>query len=191
MLFSLVSTSAFASISIVGALNEGTLTGSGESDSLSAKPAFGAGILIDHPISIGTAIEFGAIYQGRKYDDTSSNYTVSSNAIQIPVLLRFTLLPMISFGAGGYWETGSGDITLTNDTDGSKSTLTYSGLGVKQSDMGLVGSIRLNFLMGPGMGFLVDGRYNYGLTNTSNNGTTITNRAFQVLAGISLGFGGR
>lgn len=187
----LAGNSAHASIAVVGVLNDGTLGGSGETDSLSGKAAFGAGILIDHPISIGTSLEFGAIYQGRKYDDTTSGFTISSNQIQIPVLIRFNLIPMLSIGAGGYWETGSGDITATSDSNGSTTTFTYSALGVKQSDFGLIGSVRLHFPMGPGMHFLVDGRYNYGLTNTSTAAnTTVTMKGYQVLAGFSFGFGG-
>lgn len=189
--FLYASSNALASIAIVGALDSGTETGNGITHSLSAKLGFGGGVLIDHPLGEGAAFEFGALYLTRKFDDTTVGETATENMIQIPVLLRLHLVPMISIGAGGYWETGMGNVTDVGDGTGATVSGSYNSVGAKQSDLGLVGSLRLHFPMGPGVHFLVDGRYTYGLTNISNlAGGNVTYKDYQVLAGFSFGFSG-
>ncbi len=116
-------------------------------------------------------LEVDALYNHRTL--STAGVSVSSPAIHVPVLARFSVIPMIlDLGVGPYasFNVGSND------------------LGYKSPDFGAVGSLRV-MLPTPGIHLVLDGRYVYGLTNLSQvGGFDAKTREVQIMAGIDVPF---
>jgi hypothetical protein len=201
-----VSSSQAAMLSLVAAgvspsqsySNLGMITGT---PTVTGSFGIGGGLLFDIPLAMGVGFEFGGLYLPRKIevngqtltpkaDDVTSTY----HEIQVPVLLKFRLLPMVHIGVGGYWATAMGSIDAEDATTSanSNSSETYSAAGLKSSDYGLLGSFGFSLPLGAGgTHFMVDGRYAYGLENISTGTDTVKNRDVEVLVGLSFPFGKR
>jgi hypothetical protein len=120
-------------------------------------------------------LEIDALYDNRTLNFANNAFNVSSPAIQVPVLARFSILPSIlDIGVGPYASFNIG----SND------------LGYASPDIGGVGSVRVT-LPFPGIHFVLDGRYNFGFTNLSQIPlVTAHTREVQILAGIDIPFFG-
>lgn len=119
-------------------------------------------------------LEVDALYDNRTQNILGSG--VSSPAIHVPVLIRFSLIPsVLDLGVGPYGSFNVG----SND------------LGYDSPDFGAAGSVRVT-IPTPGVHLVVDGRYNWGFSNLSQiPGLTLHTREFQVMAGIDVPiFGG-
>jgi hypothetical protein len=186
-----------ASISLVGDVDSSNISlGNPGSSTTSPKLGYGGGFLIDSMMTPGVGFEIGALYITRKTEldgfsvngGAASNLDVKTTAIQVPVLLRFHLLPMISIGLGGYWAYGIGNVNSTDTSGNSLASGSYSTELIKQSDFGLLGSVGLRLPLGTGgVKLLIDGRYAYGLTDFNNGAytTTAKYRDVQGLVGLS------
>jgi hypothetical protein len=191
----LASPSYALNFSAVGGLNMSapTISENGVSLSLSSKSTVGGGALLGFPVAKVMEIEFGGLYLPRRYGLSlgalgSSESTV--NSIQVPLLLRFTAAPFISFGAGGYFANMFGNVKTTTTALGETATSEESlaDSNMKSSDYGVALNARLHFAMAPGVSMIVDGRYNIGLANVyTESGGTIKFSDFQVLGGLTLG----
>jgi hypothetical protein len=179
------------SVSAVGALNfsnfstsptqttttaTGTTVGFGALGSLSVFPAFSG--------------EIGLLYVPRKVSTELAGAnvaTVSSNTLQIPLLVRFTGLPIVSVGAGVYFAStlGNGSVTTPTQKD---ATYSYSANNRSTSDFGLTASLAANYPLLPMLSLVGDLRYLLGLTNQYSSGAVSQYyRDIQFLAGVSFG----
>jgi hypothetical protein len=173
----------------VGDVNKPSVGGEASPDSTGTKVGLGGGALIDFGIAPWTSFEVGALYVNREAVDTTLSENVSKHAIQVPVLIRWWLEPMFSIAVGGYFAHGIGDVTTTNSISGGEvSSGSYADNNYKSNDYGLTGSVAIRLPITQSMRFLVDARYNYGLTNyyndPLNSGVTIKNRDIQALVGF-------
>ena len=118
-------------------------------------------------------MEVDALYDNRTLNVAGTSF--SSPAIQVPVLVRISLLPeILDFGIGPYGSFNVG----SND------------LGYNSPDFGAVGSVRL-MIPTPGIHLVLDGRYNWGFTNLAQtNLITIHTRELQVMLGFDVPFFG-
>ena len=109
----------------------------------------------------------------------------SANYLQIPVMLRFSPLSLVSVGGGFYYANGLGNVsTSVGGVAGADQTFAQAGL--KNSDFGMVLSGRLRLPIMPLVGIIVDARYLLGLTNVATDPTaTIKYRDIQTLFGIN------
>lgn len=171
-----------ATFSLVGVADSNTPSVGGGSDTYGSKFGLGGGALLDFGVGSWKSFEIGALYVNRETNDTTLGVTTSAHAIEVPVLLRWWLHPMFSIAAGGYYAQGIGNVTTSGNETSSQS---YSDAGYKTNDLGLTGSVAFRLPITTSMRFLVDGRYNYGLTNVSSDSdTTIKNRDVQLLLGL-------
>ena len=139
--------------------------------------------------------EVGAIYLNRKNSSTVTilgtpfSMDTSQKEIQIPVLLRFTALPMFSIGAGGFYSVAMGDPSVSISDPTLQAAVNATASSAVKGNYGLAGSIAFNMPILPTVSVLVDGRYLYGLKNlaasTSTDKETTTD--LQVLAGVTFG----
>jgi hypothetical protein len=165
-----------------------------QNPSVTSKLGLGGGILFDDFVTRGVQFEFGALYLTRKFDSgggSSDSLELTYHEIQVPVLLKFRLLPLFHIGVGGYWATAVGSVDDEDSTSPSKSNSSesISDAGMKSIDYGLLGTAGFALPLGRGgTHFLIDARYAYGLANVSNSGTT-NNRDIEILAGFSFSFG--
>ncbi len=190
LIFSLTSTIANAGTwGVLGGLNIDTPAIKDTTGALSytSKASSGMGFGISHESNfLGVVgLEIDALYIQNKFDinivGVSTN-TYIQNALQIPVIARFYLLPIFDIGVGAYYEIGMPGVNV-NGVDH-----TYGDENMKNRDYGLVGSLRMRFHIAPRLRLVIDGRYNYGLNeltaDTSTN-VSIKNRNIQALAGVS------
>ncbi len=164
--------------------------------SLSGKvtPGFG-GLLSVGMIPLLMDIQVGVLYAPKKFTITDSAATgvetsLSYKALEIPVLARFTFLPIVSFGAGAYYAKAIGSVDTEFKTPASTTNLTvnYDQLKTNTSDLGLVVSVDAKIGLMPGFSLLVDVRQLWGLTNLDTGATTTRNRSLEILAGLNFGF---
>ena len=140
-------------------------------------PQPGGGVLLGFDLANGgeAQIELGVLYMPRGFVevlDNQSIITVSQTTLQVPLLIRFTVLPAISLGVGGFMTYA---LTSTRD--------------LNSLDSGLVGSVAVKVGFEKSVSFLLDFRYQFGLTNLSTvTGFGTQFYDFQGLAGIVLGF---
>jgi hypothetical protein len=188
-----VSVSQAATLSVVGVGDLSKASNSDNNDSYGSKVGFGGGAVLDFHLMERTSFEVGGLYINRKLDDTTAGTITSSHAIQVPVLLRFYLHPMISIGVGGYWAHGVGNINNEDSNGNILSTGSYADNNTKVNDEGLVGSVAVRFPITQTMRLLIDARYNYGLTNVYtdplSSGATSKDRDIQALVGFQFALG--
>ena len=138
-----------------------------------------------------TSLEIGALYINRNiYDQTIGN-TESLHAVQVPVLLRWWFMPMVSVGVGGYFAQGIGSVSVNNGASVATSE-SFSAADLKTTRFWSHRKCgHQTSDHHPNMRLLIDGRYNYGLTNKFtrillNLGQTIKNRDIQALVGLAV-----
>jgi len=151
------------------------------------------GVFYVSPLSLMFNLEIDALYVSKKAEFVyagllSADETFSYNAIQIPVILRASILPMglLSVGAGAYYEIGMGSITDTDNVAGTSGTESYSTAGIKNNDFGLLGTVKVQIPIMPRTRILIDARYLYGLSemSTAPSSYSIKDRYLQVFAGL-------
>lgn len=180
------STSAHAGWGILAGLNFANISTDPDS-SLSTKGAFMGGLAFEGHVAPGFDLELDALYLNSKYTQPIAGIdtTTTLKAIQVPIMLRFNLIPFLNLGFGGYASFGLGH--LTTEAGGVSIEHDYDGT-LKKVDLGLIGSARLSIPVGLAH-LVVDGRYNFGLTNLADSSTvnSIKTRSFQALAGVMFG----
>ncbi len=124
----------------------------------------GAGLLLTLPFVSDFNLEAGGLYVHRR---TSS---ASTYAIEVPVLVRYSLVPGFSIGAGGYWVAQ----TSAPDT-------------LQDYDFGLAASLALTIPFFSVFNLLLDGRYLYGLYNVAVADASLYRDA-QFFVGLKVNF---
>jgi hypothetical protein len=172
----------------VGDFNKQSWSNTGfDSDSQGSKLGLGGGFLYDMGVASWTSLEIGGLYINRQVDDTTLGTITSTHAIQVPVLLRWWLHPMFSIAGGAYYARGIGNVSNEDSSGNVQSTSSFAASGLLANDFGLTGSVALRLPITMSMRLLIDGRYNYGLSNVSTNSSgseTIKNRDEQILIGF-------
>lgn len=138
-------------------------------------------------------VEVGAIYmkQISERDSSGSTTKQENHNVHIPLLFRYNFDERVGIGFGGYAGFASGGITTSQN--GSSSLTTYNDAGVHNRDFGLLFSARASLMIVPQLYFIVDGRYQHGLSNLANippglAGDVLNTRSMQAYLGLSYRF---
>ncbi len=116
------------------------------------------------------------------------------NSLQIPLMLRFTPISFISFGAGGVYNMGQGSVGqdvndpngVTNLTNGSNS---YDAAQISKRDGALAADVQIRIPIAPFSHFMLGVQYQYGLTNVDTSGTEDEKiNVLAYMAGFGFGF---
>lgn len=194
VLFTLSSAPARAdllALSAVGGLNFSDLSVSslptGESTSMGTN--FGFGVLGAYGFFPGFAAELGVLDMPRSVNlNDSAGKSISSvtgSYLEIPLLVRFTALPIISFGAGAYYAHTLGNPSVSV-LGGSSVSANYPS-NYSQSDFGLEGSVAASYSIMPMISVFADLRGLLGLVNEDSSGATTQHyRNVEILAGVTL-----
>lgn len=179
------------SLSAVGILNfsNSAVSPAPPSTSKSMGTTVGFGVLGAMPIFPGFSAEIGALYVPRKVGTNIAGVNVStltSNSLEVPLLVRCTLLPIVSFGLGVYYAHTLGDGT-TSRPNVADTPFKYELSNVSTSDFGLEASVAASYPILPMLSIVGDVRYLLGLTNQTSGTTTTQYRDLQFLAGVSVG----
>ena len=126
------------------------------------------GILFDLPIIKTFKIDFGFLALPRSY--TASGSTTEFTAYHFPAVGHYFLAPSFAVGLGGYY-----DLMATQ--------------GFSARGYGAVASVLYDYTIIPGVGWIFDGRYQYGLSDVDPSGTSSTHFTEWVgITGFRLGF---
>ena len=153
-----------------------------------AAPTFGFDAMLplfDLPLSL----ESGVWFETATSEHTLSNISSSREThwTEVPLLLHFHFDPFISLGAGGYLSFARGSVATT--VNGVTLSQSFGAAQIKDTDSGLLLDIRARLHVTPLLCFLLDARYQHGLSNLSTVSTNLQNtRSIQVLAGASFEF---
>ena len=166
---------------------------SGVNYTSSAQMGYGAGILIDHHFDRGVGIQFGVLYLNQKQNENLTDpaaVTLQRKLVQVPVTLRFHLLPGMTIGVGGYYSHTIGDNSVT-DSSGNVTNESDAAEQLKSYDLGAVGGLALHLPLTQSCHFLADARYLQSFTNQDTSGTVTTKpNGFQFMVGLTFGMMG-
>ncbi|MBC7386472.1 MAG: hypothetical protein H7301_09985 [Cryobacterium sp.] len=155
-------------VSVLGGLSAGKPSYSAGSAQSKTALTYGA-LLGDNGMVFG--FETGLLSVGKKFSSGGVEY--SGRAWEIPALVRFTLLPIVSAGAGAYYQNYSDKPFIAQ----------------KSTDLGLKLNARIRLPLAPLTGFLVDLSFKRGFSDLSNGvGTSYKNQELDLLAGLNFGF---
>ncbi|NCN40287.1 PorT family protein [bacterium] len=107
--------------------------------------------------------------------------------ILVPVQAKFSLIPLLSLGLGGYFSTALGDISTESNLGVSTGTTTFAAANLSKSDFGAVASVGISLPLGVTT-LSVEGRYLYGMKNLQTNATgdaSTKMSAFDMLVGVT------
>lgn len=158
----------------------------GAAVSTDKKIGIGFGALVSVYSTTAFTLEAGLISLSRQYAlSASPAETIGLKMLEVPILLRFDLLPIVSVSAGAYLALGMGDISKSNPT--SSTTETYNANSLGKTDYGLQASASLTLPILPTMKFLIDLRYLYGIANLDTRaGASFKFSDIQLLGGIRI-----
>lgn len=138
-------------------------------------------------------LEIGAIYMNQTSERELSGSTLKqdSHHLHIPLLIRFNFDEKMAIGFGGYASIANGSITTLQN--GNSTDATYNAAGIHNRDFGLLFSARASLMIIPQFYFIVDGRYQHGLSNLANippgvPGDIFNTRSMQAYLGLSYRF---
>lgn len=119
-------------------------------------------------------------------ENSSSNSVISSRKnkmLQIPFVVRYNFDEHIGLGVGGYFAFGQGNVEST--VGGLPVSSSYSAAGESDTDSGLILNLRARFNLAPPFYFILDARYQHGLSDRSlSPGDVFNTRSIQGFAGF-------
>jgi hypothetical protein len=163
----------------------------------SAGVGYAAGVLVGFDLIPELEIESGLLYTHDKINASFNAPTLSLvgsqsaswNYLQVPVVVRCHVLPVLGLGAGVYYGHTVGGVTTTSTIAGiPNSTSSVSNSSLSSSDFGFIFNARGNLPIAEGISALIDIRYLLGVTNGNTDGSPNDNfsmRQTQFLAGLS------
>jgi hypothetical protein len=174
-------TSAHAfDISALGALTLSNFSGS-DAPASSIGTSVGVGALIGTDFMPGFGIETGAFYMARSSSSTlvGIQFNSSYGVIEIPAMLRVTLIPLLIVEAGPYIGI---PISASLSSGGVSLTSTKPNV-----DVGLKGGLGVSIPILPTLSLRGEGMYSLGLSNMSTGTGTLNARNIDILAGVTFG----
>ena len=188
--------SSQAGITLLGGLNfaSPSYTNAVSPITTTTNSAVSFGVLFDKSFTPLFAIESGLLYNNENVGATSTGFagSIKMKRLHIPLMLRMTALPFVSVGAGLYYENGTGDVTVDYTLPTTTSlTQSYSAASLKKEDYGMDFDVRFKMPLTPGLGLVLDCRYQLGLMQRSTDtalGSSYKSKNITALAGVQLGF---
>ena len=162
---------------------------------ISPKMGLGVGALVYFPFFPGFNLETGVLYVSHRSNITLVGSTpgqLGLTSLMVPVMIRFTALPVVSFGAGIYGAKGIGKVSSYDPATGNLITeLTYAEANTSDFDLGAIVGASLNISLLPMTSILIDLNYYLGLKNldtTNNPNQTIRLGGILGMVGVKFGF---
>lgn len=171
-----------ASFGLKGGLNLSSWTNNNNGAAYQNRLGFNGGLFAHIPAAANLAIQPEVLYssQGTKYTVGNVEHDLKLNYVNIPVMIQAMV------GRGFYAEAGPqvGFLTGTADKVGDVETGFFSTSDFKKTDVAF--GFGLGYLGTSGVG--VGARYNLGLTNINNSGSSkIRNNVLQIDLMLKLG----
>jgi len=178
-------------LSALGGLTMGGPNVSGGAITYSNGTGITYGALLGFNMMPGFGFETGVLSIGKKFKSTNAGVESENTmrAWEVPLLLRFTALPVLSFGAGAYYQLSDKTVKSKAVATGVETVYNVSDLSKKRQDIGLKANARAAFPMAPTLKIILDASYKMGLGDRDTNAAvTDKNSEIDLLAGVSFGF---
>ncbi|MBD2751440.1 porin family protein [Spirosoma validum] len=175
----------------------------GNADNMSFKPGFTAGAFLMYSSLNHFGISADVLYsqRGTKFNDGRYKFTQHVNYLEIPVVARYFLTLSGNFRPNVFIGPSLGIKLNAKRTDGEVLAGPATQVNIDNTgdfhslDLGATGGFQLNWGVGPRQRFLLDARYNLGLSNVqalpnlwgANN--NIHNSVITVTLGYGFGVG--
>lgn len=166
------------SLGVKGGINLSTINGDSPEDIYDTRTGFNAGAFVNLKIQrFGIQPEIMFSSQGSKLNINSTDLTDKFNYVNVPILIKFYPVEFLSLQAGPQFG-----FLLSADREGDPNFGDIESI-YKDSDVSLALGVGIELPFGLNL----EGRYNVGLSNISDNPDTyelLKNQVFQ----ISIGF---
>ncbi len=175
------STSAFAAegvrvavagiAGVTGARNGSSNSAQGAGLTADRKIGYGAGALLEFPLSDGLGIETGALYVRRKFEigNPSFRLTRTVPTLFVPLEARFWLGDFLSVAGGAFGAIRVGSQS-DEVTSGSTTLASVSSGNRESTEFGATAAATLNLAAAGKSGLFIEARYNRGFSNASKDG---------------------
>lgn len=160
------------------------------STTYSGKVGVGFGGFINFSLLPGFEVQTGAMYLKNPYSIASAPpLDVSYSVLHVPVMVRFTALPIVSIGAGPYFNFLMGNVSVTNTVTGTTTEFTTAALNRSSNDMGIVVGAAADLPLAPMLKLVADVRYYFGLKDQDDSVVdSFKSGGIMFLAGVKFGF---
>jgi len=167
-----------AKIGLIGGIvySDPKVSENGTRTSLRGAQSNGGGLLAEFTLGGALGLETGAYVFDRRmetFQNGGNTYNLRGLSLNIPLLVRFYPLKIMSLGAGAYYGTTLGNLKGTGSTTAGDRNFTPAEAGVGNNDWGVAAAVGLDIPLSDHFGILGDVRYllsafNAGNTNTSS-----------------------
>lgn len=179
-------------LNVLGGFTAGRPAASNTGATYTARSGLTFGATVDFDFIPMFAIETGLLNIGYKYraaDSAGRETDISNRAWEMPILLRYTALPVFDFGAGFYFQRYRTTYSAKSVATGVETTRnSWEGAGLSTGDFGLKLGGRAKFPIVPLTNFLVELDLKRGLKNLASGGSSYRTAEMDLLAGVSFGF---
>lgn len=134
----MISPAAHAMLDVGALISLPMMNASQTGSTNSAKLGMGFGAYGQYTVMDDVTVDFGLHYMMRKFSDTTTSYGL--NYLQVPVVARYWIIPMVNVGVGGYYALGMGDLTAT-PTGGTSVSVPLATAGINSGDFGAIFSV--------------------------------------------------
>jgi hypothetical protein len=178
-------------VNALGGLNFDSNSVDGGTTTHSGKGAFtfGATVVFGGPF---LSFETGLLSIGKKEEQTRATGAISTwsyRGWQVPAMVRFTALPILSFGGGLYYTMFSDTVEVSDSGLGipPNGEYTLDSQGLASNDIGLKIDARAGFPIAPLTSLLADVYYDWGLKDLDKGAISKKTRNYGILLGVSFG----
>lgn len=171
----------------------------GNADGMSFKPGIAAGAFLMYSSLNHFGISADVLYsqRGTKYDNGVIKFTQRVNYLEIPVVARYFLTLNGNFRPNIFVGPSLGIKLNAKRVDGSSAAFNGENSNdFRNLDLGATGGFQLNWGTGNRQHFLIDARYNLGLSDVQTNlpnlwGTrsSLQNSTITIALGYAFGVG--
>lgn len=147
---------------------------------------FGGGLSLAFRLTEHLELETSLLYLHRNFSKMEgaglqTDYTVA--ALQYPILVRYGLSESFTVGMGGYYSTGVGNLTRTQNSQSH--IVGYNDILLTSWELGLVTSAQYRWPLNENMSLISQARILLGLTDLDQSETSsLYTRDLQLWSGI-------
>jgi hypothetical protein len=113
---------------------------------------------------------------------------IGTNSILVPVQIKVSMMGVLSFTGGAYWNYGIGDVTsrlVVAGTEAANTSSSYDSLGYNRSSFGAIAGLGLGLPLGVTT-LTAEARLRYGLTDLDSSSTvSVKTMAVDLLVGFT------
>jgi hypothetical protein len=174
----------------LAAIQNTNISRSGQTLALDTSPIFGGGVTSELLITEQFSLEADVFYLSRRFSSNTAeffgsrvNSTILSGSLQVPIMVRFHPMPILTLGLGGYYSRVVSSWVVSAGGFDSKS------LDFGSDDVGVMLALGVIVPVGESMSIVGDVRYAKSLLDLdSSTQNTLSVADVQIYSGVRFNF---